>query len=100
MTKTNSHTVQINLNESIMYGSIKFFIQVQEDLYIIIRHFTVEHTKIFYHTTTKKNIEHVVPIKNSDNLLLIKYDNIKLIMQLVRVGNYLCKTPNTIKKVW
>ncbi|XP_057323628.1 uncharacterized protein LOC130666535 [Microplitis mediator] len=99
-TKTNSHTVQIDLNGSLIYGSIKYFFLFQDNLYIIINQFTVDHTKIFYHIKTKSIIEHIIPIKESDRRMLINYSNVKILTQLIRVENYVCKKPNTLKTVW
>lgn len=88
--KFTSHTVLINDNRSIIYGSIEMFVKIQRDLLIIIRCFIVEHTKIFCHTKTKRAIEHIILIKASDDLTLIKYNNNKSITQLIKIENYVC----------
>ncbi|CAD6234319.1 GSCOCG00012389001-RA-CDS [Cotesia congregata] len=98
--KTNNYTVLIKADDSIIYGTVRFFAEIEEDLWIVIHRLTVDHTKIFYHEQTRSKIEHIVPVQNSDNFILINLKNINLITQLVRVSNYVCKNISAINTVW
>ncbi|CAG5093133.1 Protein of unknown function [Cotesia congregata] len=73
--KTNNYTVLIKADDSIIYGTVRFFAEIEEDLWIVIHRLTVDHTKIFYHEQTRSKIEHIVP-------------NINLITQLKRLRKY------------
>lgn len=100
VTKTNSHTVQIYLGESLINGSIKYIFEFRENLYFIVNQFSIDHTNFFYHMKTKSIIEHVIPIKENNDTVLIKYSDVKKVTQLIRVENCVCKKPNTLKPVW
>lgn len=98
--ETNSYTVEIRYNHnSIVYGSIRCFVKNADDFYLLFRSFTVEHSKWFYHLKTKTKIDHIIPVKMTQNLKLINFKNIKAISQIIRVGNYICQRPNSIKNV-
>lgn len=101
-TKTNSYTVQVNLNDnSIVCGSIRFFFKIEADLVcFLLESFTVEHTKMFYNLESQAKIDHVIPIKKSNKLFLIKWNEIKSMFHLIRVGNYVCRRPNRFNKVF
>lgn len=98
IVKTNSYTVQIDTNNSSMYGSIRFFFKLLDDLCFILQSFIIEHTKIFVHHETNTKVKHVIPIKEENQYTLIKLKNIKCISHVIRVGNYICKNPNMLKK--
>lgn len=101
ITKTNSCTIQINMyNNSCIYGEIRFFFEIQNELCFIIQCFSVECTKMFYHRKTKAKVKHIIPVKKNDEFLLIKLGSIKSIIQVLKVGEYICKRPNLLKKIW
>ncbi|RLU24835.1 hypothetical protein DMN91_002925 [Ooceraea biroi] len=100
VTRTNSHTVQVILNDnSILYGSIRFFFEVENDLYFILQYFTVEHTKMFINFETNTIVKHIIPIKEENQFILLKTKDLIAICHVIRVGSYICKRPNTMKKV-
>lgn len=99
-TKTNSYTVKIILNDnSIVYGSIRFFFEVENDLYFMLKCFSIEHTKMFIHLETNTIIKHILPIKEENKFLLLKAKDFISICHVIRVGNYIYKRPNTMKKI-
>lgn len=71
--RTNSYTVQVILNDnSIVYGSIRFFFEVENELYFIIKCFSIEHTKMFIHFETNTIVKHILPIKEENKFILLK----------------------------
>lgn len=55
---------------------------------------------MFHNSTTKKTVEHVIPIVETNDLMLLNLSDIKSMFQLVRVSDYVCKQPNDFKMVW
>lgn len=101
ITKTNSHNVVINTSNSIdIYGIIRFFFEKENELYFIIQSLKVAHDEMFFHAKTKAIVTHIIPVRKSDEYFLMKLKNIKTISQVLKVGDYVCKRPNLLKKVW
>lgn len=99
-TRTNSYTVQVTCNDnSIVYSSIRFFFEVENDLYFMVRCFSIEHTKMFFHVESNMIIKHILPIKEENIFILLKAKDLIAICHIIRVGNYICKCPNTMKKI-
>ncbi|XP_036140791.1 uncharacterized protein LOC118644940 [Monomorium pharaonis] len=99
-TKTNSYTVQVIINDNqTLYGSIRFFFEIENNLYFILQYFTVEHTKMFVHFETNTIVKHIVPVKEENQFILLKVNDLIRICHVIRVGSYICKRPNTMKKV-
>lgn len=96
--RTNSYTVQVNINDNIVYGIIRYFLKIENNVCFILHCFSVEHTKIFIHQETNTKVKHILPIKEEDKFIFIKVRDIKFISHLIRVGNYICKRPNELKK--
>lgn len=101
ITKTNSYTVQIKMhNNSYIYGEIRFFFEIQNKLCFIIQCFSVKCTKMFYENKTKAKVKHIIPVQKNSEFLLIKLESIKSIIQVLKVGEYICKRPNLFRKIW
>ncbi|CAG5073470.1 Protein of unknown function [Cotesia congregata] len=99
--KTNSFTVKIIQNcDSCIYGMIKFFFESESQLYFIVQCLAVNHEKMMIQTSTKTAVRHIIPVTESSKHLLIKLTEVKNICQLVCVGEYICKRPDQLKKVW
>lgn len=100
ITRTNSYTVQVILNDnSITYGSIRFFFAVENDLYFIVKCFSIEHIKMFVHLETNTVVKHILPIKEQNRFILLKAKDLIAICHVIRVGDYICKRPNTMQKI-
>ncbi|KYN27562.1 hypothetical protein ALC57_03045 [Trachymyrmex cornetzi] len=101
--KTNSYTVQLisNSSDSVMYGTIRFFVRVANNImYIVFRKFEIIHIKIFYHQALRKQVKHILPIEiNINQYILLNLMNIKSINKVIKVGDYVCNTPNLLNKV-
>ncbi|XP_074107689.1 uncharacterized protein LOC141532954 [Cotesia typhae] len=80
-TKTNSYTAQIDTNDSTTYGSIKFFFEHENDILIVIRRLIDQHIKIFHHSTARVTVKHIIPIAESNNLMLLSLKKYKIDIQ-------------------
>lgn len=97
-TKNNSYTVQIIAEDnSVIYGIIKFFLKIDQKLYFLLQSFSVVHTKIFFHKETETKIKYILPKK--DKFLFVDVENVNCICHVIRVGDYICKRPNLLRKV-
>lgn len=99
--KTNNYTVQITSNSSdfAMYGTIRFFVKANNVMYIIFRRYKIIHTKIFYHHELRKQVKHILPVEISNQYAILKLTNIKTINKVIKVGDYICNTPNLFHKI-
>lgn len=98
ITKNDSSNVQVTTNDNkTKYGCIRFFLEIDNNLYFIFQCYSVIFTKMFCHRQTASKIKHIVPIQDINKFLLIKVKNIKSLIILIRIGNYLCKPPNNFK---
>lgn len=99
--KTNSYTVEIKkVNNSCVYGMIKFFFESENELYFIIEKLKVEHSKMMSHINIRVAVKHILPVRECGKCLLIKLKDVTSIFQLVKVGNYVCKRPDKSKRIW
>lgn len=54
---------------------------------------------MFYHPEERVKIDHIIPItENNNSLLLIKMNLVRSMHHVIRVGDYICKRPNRFKK--
>lgn len=96
--KRNNYTVQFVTNEPSFfcgYGEIKFFLSVSmrdNDTYVIIKVLNVNHRNIICHHPSRTKVSHIIPVNNSEELLLIKMNNI--LCKVIRVTDYVCHHPN------
>lgn len=98
--KTNSYTVHIvTKNNDTFYGSIRFFFVYNNNLFLVLRHFNIEHVRIFVHSESSIVVNHIVPIKETNNFLLFKLKDLQLLSHLIRVGDFVCKRPYAMNKV-
>lgn len=100
MIKTNSHTVQINLKNSVTaYGSIKLFFQTEDGLiYFIVDEYIIDNTRYFVHSKKQVQVQHIIPFTKNNSSLVIDCNQIESMFHLIVVGNYLCKRPNMLRK--
>lgn len=104
--KTNSYTVEFLTADKLHYGIIHLFFKKDNDpeLYFLVEPLKVEHAKMFfYEKAALENNQiikagHVLPVKESGELRIIKCSDIKgSIHHLVRIENYVCRAPNHLK---
>lgn len=73
--KTNSFSVRINCKDGkILYGYIRFFFIKKDNpssLFFIFNSLTVEHIKMFHHLEKKVQIDHILPVIEEDEYLVI-----------------------------
>lgn len=100
ITRNNSSTVQVTFNNNTnVYGTIRFFFQVDHNLYFIIQCLSVISPKIIVHKRSKLQVRHILPIEDTEEFVLINIRHTKSICNLIRIGNYICKYPNMLKQV-
>lgn len=99
--KTNSHTIYATLEESdtIVQRIIEFFFTIEEDLYFLIKKFTVDRTKMFEHSSTETKISHILPIIVSNDFLIINVKNVKNVNFYIRFFDYVSILPSLFSSV-
>lgn len=99
ITKSDNSNVQVLYDDnSAVYGSIRLFFEKENNLYILLQRFTVVRTNIFVHRETNVQVKHIVPFEVDNKYLLLQLNLITSLRTLIRVGDYVCKCPNTAKK--
>lgn len=97
--KNDSSNVQVTTTDNkTKYGFIRFFFEIDNNLYFIFQCYNVTFTKMFVHRQTASKIKHIIPIEDINKFVLIKVQNVRSLIILIRVGNYLCKCPNNFNK--
>lgn len=101
-TSTNSYNVQINcVDNVVLYGSIRFFLYDENQLVcFVLDRYIVNHRNIFCYLETQTKINHIVPIQEDKELVLVKLKQIKSMFHVIRVCNYICKRPNRFKMMF
>lgn len=98
-TKTNNSVVKIKLvDNSIIYASIRFFVPIDEIVFIMIQTLSVESHKKFVHEETGLIVDHIIPVRKENSFKLLKLASIESIHNLIEVGNYVCDQPNQYMK--
>lgn len=98
--KRNNYTVQFFTNKPSFfcdYGEIKFFLSMRDnDSYVVIKMLNVNQRNIIYHHRSRTKVLHIIPVNNSEELLLIKVNNI--LCKVIRVTDYVCHHLNHYEK--
>lgn len=82
------------------YGSIRYFAKTKDDKFIVIRLFDVDHTQVFYHRETRKCVEHLIPVKNSQSYAAFRFsDIVPSLVKVGKIGCYIYKRPNLYRYV-
>lgn len=98
--KTNNYTVQVDyFDDATTYGTIRFFYMDHLQLCFVLNVFAIEHCRIFSHDSLRESVDHILPVQETDNYVVIKMDSVKSISQLIRVGDFICKRPNLLNKI-
>ena len=75
--KTNSYTVQINRYDKTVYGFIRFFCNINSKLFLVLDTFKIQHDVMFVQLLTQNAIDHILPIKNTSNeMIILDFDEI------------------------
>lgn len=78
------------------YGEIKCFCESSTGVQTaLVRPFQIEHLKMFTHNASMVVVTHIIPIKVTNELVLIPIENISF--KVIRVGDFVCLRPNTIE---
>lgn len=74
------------------YGEVQCFCQFENKKVAIVRHFRVDHQRVFRHNATNVVITHIIPITLTDKVDFINLENINC--KVIRVGDFVCLRPN------
>lgn len=100
--KRNNYTVQFITNKSPFvcgYGEIKYFLSEpmhDNDSYVVIKVLNVNQRNIIFHHPSRTKVSHIIPVNNSEELILIRINNI--LCKVIRVTDYVCHHPNHYEK--
>ena len=92
----NSYVEFRNENNECEYGRIKLFMETDAgERFCLITVCQIDDSKYFCHEKLDLKIDHVIPIVETKQMLVIKVDQV--VTTLIKVRNYLCKKPNTVE---
>lgn len=101
LTKNDSSNVQLKFkNKKIEYGSIRFFFESSNNLYFSFQLFSVIHAEMFFHHKTAMQVNHIIPVIEKSEYIIINFNDIEKIRTLIRVGNFVCKPPNNLRQIF
>lgn len=96
---TLSYTVRCKTTEnSIFYGSIRFFIIYDKQLFFIIDPYSINHTKILYYRENRSIINHIVPIIKGHFPFILGINDLHDIRKVLQIEDYVCNIPRLMKK--
>lgn len=104
--KTNSYTIEIKMKGGGVFdGIIKFFFIYEHDVCFVMEVLKIDNKRTLFHKDGTIHFnraikaDHVKPITSSKELKVIKTGDLEYCSHLVRVGDYVCRQPNTLKFV-
>lgn len=93
--KTNSYTVIVKENGAEeLLGSIKFFFCQNEKSFFLLKKLEIDEQNYFINSATSSIVEHILPVRETNNFSLVQIENITCIKHVIRVGNFVCVRPN------
>lgn len=95
MKRRNSY-VEFKLGDQKHYGRILVIVSSGNQILCIIKVFDVVHTKFFYHELSRVRVKHIIPVKDSEEIVACDWKCLQ--RKLIQVGSYLCYRPNTIER--
>ncbi|KAK3915739.1 RING finger protein Z [Frankliniella fusca] len=81
------------------YGSVKFFVLYDEEVFLYIRKLKIDHLSVLYHTQTLKCVKHIIPISVSNDFLFCRAATLSPITKVGRVMNFIIKRPNLMRQI-
>ncbi|KAE8747078.1 hypothetical protein FOCC_FOCC006216 [Frankliniella occidentalis] len=81
------------------YARINFFFVCNGDLGACLKLYKVDHLNVIYNTETLKTIEHLVPVLNTEETIIVSGETLASFIKVGKVKNYLCKRPNLFHQV-
>ena len=70
-------------------------VEEESKKFAFVKCFKIDHIKMFVHTESQFVIRHIIPIVESENVILVPLENI--VCKVIRVGNYVCLRPNNVE---
>jgi len=85
-------------NNSVLYGSIRFFVTDLTTIFCIIDPYSINHTKILFHIETRAKFNHIIPIKPGGPPLILRITDLHYISKILQIDDYICIIPKSLKK--
>ena len=92
--KRNNFTVCYTDSGSNKYGEIVCLFEDDASTVkmAFIRCFLIDHLRTFFHSETRFVVKHLIPVTESEELVLVPISNIQ--HKVIRAGNFVCLRPN------
>jgi len=96
-SRTINYLVQFHTNNGeTRYGSVKCYVKAKGDLHCINNVFEVLHVNMFFHEETLVPVRHILPVKEAQETILVKFSNV--CCKVLKVDNCICLRPNKYEK--
>jgi len=98
-TRRNNHTIRFGgAGRPFKYGEIKYFLKnpITSKIFCVVSVFKVDITKMLVNRSKQVVVRHLIPVSEGNDTELVEFD--KSVSKMIRVGDYVCVPPNTIKK--
>jgi len=83
--------------QPLKYGEIVYFLKNPTGkIFCFISIFKVDLTKMFVNRSKQVVVRHIIPVTKGHGIELVKFD--KSVSKVIRVGDYVCVPPNSIRK--
>lgn len=86
------------LDNSVHYGSIRFFIIHFTTLFCVIDPYSVNHATILLHTETRAKLNHIIPIKDGGLPIILRITDLSNISKIMQINDYVCIIPASLRK--
>ena len=94
--KTNDHVVKLECNEELLYGSIKFYLKINNSSFVIFSPFDISLENRIKISKTNTALSNILHYKETKELLFLNVLDINNISNIVIVGNYIFIQPHSI----
>lgn len=94
--KTNDHVVKLECNEELLYGSIKFYLKINNSSFVIFSPFDISLENRIKISKTNTALSNILHYKETKELLFLNVLDINNISNIVIVGDYIFIQPHSI----
>lgn len=93
--KRNNYTVCfLNAKGVKEFGEVSYYCEDTASVKVAVaKVFAVDHSKVFCHDSTSTVVEHIIPIKETNKLVVVPVD--RLLFKTIRVEQFVCLRPNS-----
>ncbi|KAJ8669435.1 hypothetical protein QAD02_000694 [Eretmocerus hayati] len=94
-----SHVHIVKKDREELYGIVESFINRDEDNFVHLRVLKIKHDEMIIHKASQAVVSHILPFEESPSEGLLDVTEISTINPLIKVGKFICKMPNHLRKV-